>query len=781
MEVGRRDWITGIVLVVLAGAVYAQVLEHDFVAWDDNAYVYENPSVREGLTASGVHWAFTTSHSSNWHPLTWVSHMLDVEMAGVEQGVWLHHATSVFFHLANTVLLFIVLRMATAPSASVTRPREAPQAKRKVERSPKRTKKKTDPPPAKENVVEQRSVGLPGDLSFWAAAWVAALFALHPLHVESVAWIAERKDVLSTFFGLLTILAYIRYSRRPFSWAAYLPVAVLLALGLMSKPMLVTWPLLLLLLDFWPLGRIAGAMEEIRQKGWLRTRVVLEKLPLVALVVVSSAVTFLVQRQGGSVRTWDELSLGYRIANALLSYSIYIRQTLWPADLAFFYPIDIHQRPMLALQVLGAVLLLSGITALAVWQRRERPYLIVGWLWFLISLLPVIGIVQVGGQMRADRYMYIPQIGLLIMVAYSLASLANSTARRQAIAGLAALSVLISAALTWRQAGTWENNQSLAAQGLAVTENNSVANYLMGVSLEKAGQPQEAVPYFEEAVRLNPIDITPAHDLAVILFQQGQLEKAFDYFERTVKQDPSFARGYAGLAAVEARRNNNEQSLAYAEKAVELNPGDFNMQMNLGMVLEQLERWPQAAERFTIAIETGEASAVANNDLAVAHRRLADMHIRLGELPAAEDSLRKAIALDPANVNAVSQLGAIASEQGRVPESIQLLRRALEINPQQIDAINTLAWLLATQRDPAIRDPEEALRLIEPICKQLASPPAALLDTLAAAYAAAGRFDEATATATQALQAAQQASDQAMAQEIQQRLNQFRRGEAIFE
>lgn len=781
MGIGRRDLVMGVVLVALGAAVYAQVLDHDFVSWDDNAYVYENPPVRQGLTASGLNWAFTTSHSSNWHPLTWMSHMLDVELAGVEDGVWLHHATNVFFHLLNTVLLFALLRMATGSKPSDTSTGGSEVAHAKVDRKARRPKRKREKRPATADSANRPPVLLGANVAFWAAAWVSALFALHPLHVESVAWISERKDVLSTFFGLLTMLAYVRYTQRPFSWAVYLPVPVLLALGLMCKPMLVTWPVLLLLLDWWPLGRVGTAIEEIRRNGWLRARIILEKIPLVALVVLSSAITFIVQRQGGSVRTWAELSPGYRVANALLSYMAYIRQTLWPVDLAFFYPIDIHQKSMLALQVLGAVLLMAGITALAVWQRQRKPYLVVGWLWFVISLLPVIGLVQVGAQMRADRYMYIPQIGLLLMVAYSLAAFATTSGRRQAVGAVAVLSVLVSTAFTWRQVGTWENDDTLSSQALAVTDNNAVANYLQGLSLQEKGRTDEALRYLKEAVRLNPQDTTPVHDLAVLLFQQDQLDEAFRYFQQSVQLDPSFARGFAGLAAVEARRKNNQQALTYAKKAVELRPSDFTLQLNLGIVLEELQRWQEAAEQFAVAIDKGKSSGTANRDLAQGYAHLADMHIRLRDLQAAEDALRVAISLDPANADAVSQLGAIASEQGRAQEAVKLLRNALGINPQQIDALNTLAWLLATQRDPAIRNGDEAVRLIEPICKQVTSPPAAVLDTLAAAYAAAGRFSEATATAQQALRAAEKAGDQAMAQDIRRRLEQYGRGEALYE
>ena len=781
MWFGRREMAMSVTLVVLTAAVYSQVVDFDFVVWDDNLYVYENPPVRAGLTADGLCWALTASHASNWHPLTWLSHMLDVQLAGVEQGVWLHHATSVLFHLANTVLLFVVLRLATTaglPGGSLQRSRrdhaESGHKKNRTKQKPKTVPTKGDRPTS-------GLFHLSESMSFWAAAWVAAMFALHPLHVESVAWIAERKDVLSTFFGLLTILAYVVYARRAFSWTTYLPILMLYALGLLSKPILVTWPLLLLLLDFWPLRRVATGIEDFRKCGLLRTRIVVEKIPLLALAMASSVVTFFVQWQSGAVRTWDEMPIGYRVANSLLTYVVYLRQTFWPVDLAFFYPIDIHQRPMLGLQVAGAGLLLALLTGISVWQRRNRPYLVVGWFWFLITLLPVIGLVQVGGQMHADRYMYIPQIGLLLIVAWLTAEFATSTAGQKAIGTIAIGSVVICSVLTWRQVGTWQNNTTLASHALAVTQRNALAHYIMGVSLRRADQPDAAMKSFREAIRLNPRDTFAAHDLAVILFQRGNLDEAFRFFQETVKRDPSFARGFEGLAAVEERRGNYQQALPYARRAAELDPDDFQFQLNLAIVMEKQGDWEGAAEQYKRALTRHPVSETANAKLASGYLRLAAAHTHLNQLAATERDLRKALTLDPRNANVHSQLGLLASQRGKPREAIDHCRRALQIDSQEFEATNTLAWLLATQRDPAIRNGEEAVRLMEPLCKGLAAPPAALLDTLAASYAAVGRFEEAVATAGRALQIAESSGDNAMAEEVGGRLKQYRRREAIYE
>ncbi len=784
MSFGRRDVVVSVALALLTVVIYSQVVHHDFVDWDDNAYVYENPQIRGGLTASSIRWALTASHSWNWHPLTWMSHMLDVELAGFQEGVWLHHVTSVLFHLTNTVLLFAVIRLATA-----SRLQEKPvpgehgahtKMGHKEGRPKKRAKQKSDAALTIDARQPARVLRLSETASFWAAAWVAAIFAVHPLHVESVAWIAERKDVLSTFFGLLAILAYVLYARRAFSWLAYLPVPILLALGLMSKPMLVTLPLLLLLLDFWPLGRIDIATGAYFAKGWFRRRVVLEKIPLLVLVLASSVVTFVIQREGGAMRSLGEMPIGYRMANPILSYAVYIRQTIWPVDLAFFYPMDIHQRPMFGMQVALSALVLVAITGVSVWQWRRRPYLVVGWLWYLISLVPVIGLVQVGAQRHADRYMYIPQIGLLVMVAWLLAEFATTASRRQWIGAVAAVSVVSCSALTWGQVATWQNSETLALHALAVTKDNSVANCVMGTALQKADRPAAAT-YFREAIRLNPRDTYANHDLALILLQQNKLDEAFRYFKVAVKLDPSFSRGFGGLAAVEGRRGNVQNALTYARQAAELGPAEFELQMNLAIVLQELGHWKQAARQYEVALKRSPTSDSPNRDLANGYLRLAAVRAHLNQLRAAEQALRKALPLDPRNADVHAQLGLLAFQQQKPRQAVAHCRKALQIDSRQIDALNTLAWLLATQRDPKIRNGKEAVRLMESLCKQLATPSAPVLDTLAATYAAVGRFEEAVATAKRALQATETSGEKELAKGIRDRLKAYDRREAILE
>ena len=369
---GRNELFIAFGLVAVTLTVYAQVMSHQFIILDDNRYIRENPIVNQGLTLTGIAWAFTTFHAANWHPLTWLSHMLDSQIFGLNAGG--HLLINALIHASNTLLLFLFLRRVTGAQ--------------------------------------------------WRSAVVAALFALHPLHVESVAWAAERKDTLSTFFGLLTLVAYARYVETT-SWKRYALVAVALALGLMAKPMLVTWPFVLLLLDYWPLRRFQW-QRGTGTEGFIRALVPLirEKLPLFCLVVASMAITFIAQSHGGAVSTLANVPVSLRLSNAIVSYAKYLFLTVWPSDLAAYYPLPRTGAPVW--QLACAIVLLAVITALALCQARERPYLLMGWLWFVGTLVPVIGLVQVGSAAMADRYYYVPSIGLFVAFVFGLSDLAGA-------------------------------------------------------------------------------------------------------------------------------------------------------------------------------------------------------------------------------------------------------------------------------------------------------------------------------------------------------------------
>ena len=512
-------------LALLTWAVFAQTLRYDFVNYDDPSYVYQNTRITSGFSLTNVVWAFTHVHSENWHPLTTITHMLDCQLYGLKAG-W-HHFTNVLLHTVAGVLLFLAL---------------------------------------------QRMTG-----ALWRGAFVAALFAVHPLHVESVAWIAERKDVLSGVFFMLTLLAYFHYTRAP-SIGRYLILALVVALGLMSKPMLVTLPFVLLLLDYWPLGRF-----QARRTGGRRQllQLIVEKIPLIALSAASSIVTFLAQR--GAIGWTEQLPVSARISNAIVTYLVYIWQMLWPPKLAVFYPHPENRLPIWAITL--ALVVLAGITIAACLLRKRAPYLIVGWLWYLGMLVPVIGLVQVGWQGHADRYTYLPQIGLYIAVTWTATDLTASW-RFQRIA-LAAAAALLVAALSWRawlQTSYWRDSETLFTHALAVTSNNDVALNNLGIIFLDKGQLDDAISKLEAAIDLRP-ENGPAHDnLAKALLRKGRLAEAMVHYRKFLEIEPGNveARNTLGTALIQQRRVN--EAIAQWQEALALQPDNGNAASNLAWV-----------------------------------------------------------------------------------------------------------------------------------------------------------------------------------------------------
>ncbi|HEY7416059.1 MAG TPA: tetratricopeptide repeat protein, partial [Ktedonobacteraceae bacterium] len=500
-------------------------LRYDFVNYDDPSYVYQNTRITSGLSLSNVVWAFTHVHSENWHPLTTLTHMLDCQLYGLKAG-W-HHFSNVFLHTIAVVLLFLALERMTG--------------------------------------------------AFWRSAFVAAVFAVHPLHVESVAWIAERKDVLSGVFFMLTLLAYFHYARAP-SGGRYLTLAVVVALGLMSKPMLVTLPFVLLLLDYWPLARL-----QARQAGFIRrlSQLILEKIPLIALSAASGIVTFLAQR--GAIGWTEQLSVSARISNAIATYVVYIFQMLWPAKLAVFYPHPENRLPMWTITL--SLVLLVGITIAASLLRKKAPYLIVGWLWYLGMLVPVIGLVQVGWQGHADRYTYLPQIGLYIAVTWAVADLTASWRFQRAV--LAAASVLIVATLSWcawLQTSYWRDSETLFTHALAVTRNNDVALNNLGIIFLDRGQLDDAVSKLRAAIDLRP-ENGPAHDnLAKALLREGRVSEAMVHYRKFLEIEPGNieARNTLGTALIQQGRVR--EAITQWQEALALQPDNGNAVSNLAWV-----------------------------------------------------------------------------------------------------------------------------------------------------------------------------------------------------
>jgi Tfp pilus assembly protein PilF len=574
--VHRRTGKTVLALVLLAivvFALYGQVRQHDFVTYDDDVYITGNPVVAEGLSWEGVRWAFTTTYAGNWHPLTWLSHMLDCHLFGVDPGA--HHLSGVALHAANGVLLFLALYYLTG--------------------------------------------------AFWKSLLVAALFAIHPLRVESVAWAAERKDLLAGLFWMLTMLAYGHYARRPRP-GRYLLVALSFALGLLAKPMLVTLPCVLLLLDMWPLRR---------SPTW---RLVFEKLPLFALAAVSAIITVIAQRSGGALSSAEILPAGLRAANAATSYISYLWKSIWPSGLAFYYPLS----GVSLLPAVLAVLFLTVATWLAVRSGRRLPYLPVGWLWFLGTLVPVIGLVQVGSQAMADRYAYLPLIGIYIALAWGLAGIIERRpGMRRAIAGALCLALAAFAMMTWRQTGYWRNSRALYERALQVTERNYLAHNGLGNVLLREGSPEEAAAHFERALAIKPGFAHAHNNLGIVLKKRGDLAAAAAHYEHAIRIKPDFAQAHSNLGNVLARQGDLTGAAAHYRRAIEIDPARPGPLINLGNLLF---RWGE----FASAIELYESALAIDPRLAEAYKNIGVAAERLGDIPKAVAHYRRALELDPA-------------------------------------------------------------------------------------------------------------------------------------
>jgi tetratricopeptide (TPR) repeat protein len=538
-----RARVVFLLLAVAVCAAFAPALRHDFVGYDDPDYVTQNPHVSTGLTAANLRWALTAAHASNWHPLTWVSHMLDVTLFGLDPAG--HHLTSLLLHVANTLLLFALLRRDTTGAGP--------------------------------------------------SAFVATVFGLHPLHVESVAWVAERKDVLSTFFWLLALLAYGAYTRRP-DVRRYGIVLLLFAAGLAAKPMVVTLPLTLLLWDVWPLQR---------QKGASARRLVAEKVPLLALAALSGLVTLWAQRRGASLVGIDALPFGARLANAAVAYVRYLGKTFWPSGLAAFYPPTAWS----ATAVILSATLMVAVTSLAWRERRRRPWIAVGWTWYAVTLLPVIGLIQVGQQAMADRYMYVPMIGLLVAIAWTLAEVAPS---RPLAAAAVALGVALAVA-TWRQVHVWRDGVALWTHALAVTDGNFIAHDNLGVELDRRGRADEALEHYRATLRLKPGDRNGTRNYAAAvaargerLYRDGQRDAALAAFRDALQHRPDDARVQAYAGAILVTQGRYEEALAAYDAALAVDPRAAAVHADRAVVLHALGRDAEAR----MAIEAARARGV---------------------------------------------------------------------------------------------------------------------------------------------------------------------------
>ena len=625
-------------LAALVFAAFQPALNNGFVGYDDPDYVTSNLTVQQGLKWAGIKWAFTSTDAANWHPLTWLSHMLDVQLFGLNPAG--HHLTSILLHALSSVLLFLTLRTVTG--------------------------------------------------STWRSLIVAALFGLHPLRAESVAWVAERKDALSTVFWFLTMLAYARYVRALAAGnrearTYYALTLLCFACGLMAKPMLVTLPFALLLLDFWPLKRT-------EQKKV--TSLILEKVPLFLLSLASCVVTFFVQRTAGAVNEYT--SVGYRLSNAVIALIRYLGKIFWPTDLAFFYP---HPNKWPALLVAGAVVLLVVISVLAVRLRQRHPALLVGWCWFLGTLVPVIGLVQVGQQSIADRYTYIPSVGILIAVTWGIGALATRVPQSRATLGIAAgVAALCCLVLTRQQARVWKSTESLCRHAIAVVPGNYLAHDMLGAALEKRGANTEAMREHLLALEIKPDYADAYNNLAVALQHQGKLAKAVEHYQRALQLRTRYPEAHFNLAVALESAGQFDNAATEYSRAIAQRPNYADAHYNLGLLHGRLGRLDKAVASFQTALRI-------NPNLADAHNNLGVIFDRMGQFNQAIQHYQQAIIVKPDHARTHFNLGVALTRIGQLNVAANAFETALQLKPDYAEARTNLAAVRAAMNSSTTRKP----------------------------------------------------------------------------
>ncbi len=612
-------------LTVAICSVYLQVKDHQFIYLDDGQYVTENSHVLSGLNLENIKWAFTSVYARNWHPLTWISHMVDVGIFGMKPGM--HHLTNVIFHALNSILLFIVLNQMTG--------------------------------------------------ALWRSAIVAALFALHPLHVESVAWIAERKDVLSTFFWMLTMLAYHRYvGSRTIS--KYLLMILFFSLGLMAKPMLVTLPFVLLLLDFWPLKReelnLANNGSQTEQSWWPKInlrdilRLILERVPLIIMALAACGVTVYAQ-SGGAVLSLEKLSFASRIQNVITAYIAYLWKMIWPLNLAVFYP---YPKQFSILTVGMCLLLLIAITVIVLMSARRLPYLVTGWLWYLGTLVPVIGIVQVGTQSMADRYTYIPLIGIFIMIAWGIPELLEKWKfKKITLVTLTGIVIPILIGCSWVQVGYWKSNNTLFEHALDVTENNDVAHDIIADVLINQGDFDDALKHCAEALKINPYNAGAYDDMGIILTDRGEVSKAISYYSKAIQIDSNYVDPYINLGNAFITQDNNIEAVKQFSKVIEIEPECVLAYIKMSEALTKLGRLNEAIHQYHKVLQIKPDSIAAHYNLGIAL-------ISQGKINESIDQFKKVLGIQPGNVRAQKALSYLLAKRNKIEESVAGLNKELE-------------------------------------------------------------------------------------------------------
>ena len=675
-------------IISVTFSLYFQVHQFEFVGFDDNEYVYENPHVTSGINFENIRWALTAFHSNNWHPLTWISHMVDCRIFGLNPG-W-HHLVNLFFHISNSVLLFIIFRRMSG--------------------------------------------------RLWQSAFVAAVFAVHPLHVESVAWVSERKDVLSTFFGLLTILSYAWYVGKQ-NFKRYSLVISFFILGLLSKPMLVTLPFVLLLLDYWPLRRFhfQKEAEGSRQNFFNIKHInIIEKIPLFVIAAASSIMTFFAQKAGAVMVSLAFIPIETRVANAITSYVSYIVRLFVPLNLSCIYP---HPLVISWEKLLLSVTLLMIISAFAIKNIKKAPYFIVGWLWFLGTLVPVIGLVQVGMQSMADRYMYIPSIGLLLIISWGASEIIQKKkAAKKVSETVAIIGIILMVIISWKQIAYWENSEKLFKRALQVTDNNYIAHHKLGAYFSTQGREENAIKNYLKSIQIDPGFHDSYFNLGLLYYHQGEMEKAVSNLLKAAAIKPDYADTYSILGAAFFQKKDYEKAEENYLKEVKIAPDRIDANFNVGAVYLCLDKIDEAIAFFKKTIDLRPDFVNGYHYLGLSfdkkgqgEKALEYYQIALGIKPdsmkirflvakkmmeqkkfaKAADQYSSILRLNPNNANAMHKKGVALSKLGDIDNAIKYYSKAIKLEPKFAEAYFDLGSALYIKGDVngAISCFEQTLRI----------------------------------------------------------------------
>ncbi len=803
-----RWTVPGICLFLAAATwlVFSQTLRFEFVNYDDDVQVYEVPQIENGLTLKGILWAFTHSHGGHWVPLNTISHMLDCQFYGLNAGG--HHLTNVLLHAASAILLFLVLRRMTA--------------------------------------------------AIWPGAFVAAVFVVHPLHVESVAWVTERKDALSGFFFMLTLWGYVRYvqnrstikgqgsggstaaraiTSRP--WALDYGLALLFfACGLMSKLMVATLPFLLLFLDYWPLNRFAQPAPGEAGSGesrWLVPKhLILEKIPLLGIILMAGLGMLFARPENGM--TLSPAASSLQTGRALLTPLAYLWQMIYPVGLSVSPPPPAIAPPVWEV-TLGTILLAAISAAFFLW-RRTRPYLLVGWLWYLVMLAPVLVLIGKGMELRCDRYTYLPQIGLYVLLTWAAADLCAGWRYRRVVLGGCSTIILVALIFCARtQTSYWRNSESLWTRTLACTSDNFIGHNNLGLALLQKGSVDEAFVHFQKALQINPdsaeahnnlgsallqkgkVDEAIAHyqkalqikpdfaeahnNLGNALLQKGSVDEAIAHFQKALQIKPDFAEAHNNLGSALLQKGSADEAISHYQKALQIKPDFAEAHNNLGNALLQKGSVDEASAHFQKALQINPGYAEAHYNLgnallkmgsvdeaishyqralqikpdyAEAHNNLGNALLQKGSVDEASAHFQKALQINPDNAEACYNLGNALLQKGNVDEAVTHYQRALQINPDYADAQNNLAWVLATCPQASLRNGNKAVELAQRANQLTGDGNPVVLGTLAAAYAEAGRFPEAVAATQRALQLAGTQSNTSLADVLRSQLKLYQAG-----